>query len=79
MSRVTKVEVHDYNKSDGTRVRRHVRNDPRARGSSEEPNPEDSYAAEATVAGDMNNEGRTENARVTETKIKPKEEKKEAD
>ena len=76
---VGKVEVRDYNKSDGTRVRRHIRNDPRARGSSEEPNPEDSYAVEATVAGDMDNEGKLENVRLTEAKIKPKEEKKEAD
>ena len=76
---VGKVEVRDYNKSDGTRVRRHIRNDSRARGSSEEPNPEDSYAVEATVAGDMDNEGKQENARVTEAKTKPKEEKKEAD
>ena len=76
---VGKVEVRDYNKSDGTRVRRHIRNDPRARGSSEEPNPEDSYTVEATVMGDMDNEGKVENARVTEVKTKLKEEKKEAD
>jgi hypothetical protein len=76
---VGKIEVRDYNKSDGTRVRRHIRNDPRARGSSEEPNPEDSYTVEATVMGDMDNEGKVENARVTEVKTKLKEEKKEAD
>ena len=76
---VGKVEVRDYNKSDGTRVRRHIRNDPRARGPSEEPNPEDSYTVEATVMGDMDNEGKVENARVTEVKTKLKEEKKEAD
>ena len=76
---VGKVEVRDYNKSDGTRVRRHIRNDPRTRGSSEEPNPEDSYTVEATVMGDMDNEGKVENARVTEVKTKLKEEKKEAD
>ena len=76
---VGKIEVRDYNKSDGTRVRRHIRNDPRARGSSEEPNPEDSYTVEATVMGDMDNEGKVENAKVTEVKTKLKEEKKEAD
>ena len=76
---VGKIEVRDYNKSDGTRVRRHIRNDPRARGSSEEPNPEDSYTVEATVMGGMDNEGKVENARVTEVKTKLKEEKKEAD
>ncbi len=45
-----KVTVRDYNKSDGTHVRRYVRNDPRVRGSSsEEPNPEDEYNSKTEV------------------------------
>ena len=69
-----KVNVREYSRTDGTRVRRHIRNDPRAGGSSEEPNPEDKYEVEATVKGETDSNGNIENAKVTEVRLKPKEE-----
>ncbi|MCW6159209.1 MAG: hypothetical protein LVQ63_07025 [Thermoplasmatales archaeon] len=70
---MTKVTVRDYAKTDGTHVKRHTRNDPRAGGSSEELNPEDKYEVEATVTGEMDSKGKLEDTKVTEVKLKPKE------
>lgn len=68
-----KVTVNEYGKQDGTRVKKHSRNDPRARGSSEEPNPEERYEVEATVKGETDGGENIENMKVTEVKFKPKE------
>ncbi len=68
---MTKVVVREYNKTNGTHVRRHIRDDPRAGGpSSEEPNPEDNI--EDTVTGEIDQKGKMENTKVKEVKVKPK-------
>ncbi|MEM0136165.1 MAG: hypothetical protein QXU18_13245 [Thermoplasmatales archaeon] len=74
---MTKVEVRDYSRQDGTHVRRHVRNDPRAGGSSDEPNPEEYFPAETKVEEEIAGKGGMETTKATEVKTKPKEEKKE--
>lgn len=70
---MTKVKVRDYSKKDGTHVKNYTREQPGSSGASGELPPEDVYDFEATATGEMDRDGNVKDTKVTEIKIKPKE------